>query len=50
VIDLVMMTTVDGTERSEGEWRELLQQAGFEIEKIRRAESGTTSVIEAKLV
>lgn len=50
VVDLVMMTSVDGTERSEGEWKELLQQGGFEIEKIWRPESVTNCTIEAKAV
>jgi hypothetical protein len=47
VIDLMMMTICDGKERTELDWHELLGKAGFKIEKIWRAEVGTTAVIEA---
>jgi demethylsterigmatocystin 6-O-methyltransferase len=50
VIDLMMMTSCDGKERTEGDWNELLGKAGFKIEKIHRAEVGTTAVIEAVVV
>ncbi|TID27967.1 hypothetical protein E6O75_ATG00734 [Venturia nashicola] len=46
-VDLIMMTTCDGKERTEGDWHELLGRAGFRIEKIHRAEVGTVAVIEA---
>jgi demethylsterigmatocystin 6-O-methyltransferase len=49
VVDLIMMTTCDGKERTESDWGELLGKAGFKIEKIWRAEVGTTAVIEASV-
>ncbi|QDS72572.1 hypothetical protein FKW77_000844 [Venturia effusa] len=48
-IDLIMMTVCDGKERTEGDWHELLGKAGFKIEKIHKAEVGTTAVIEASI-
>lgn len=49
LVDLIMMTTCDGCERSESEWRELLSKGGFKIDRILRADTGTVSVIEASL-
>ncbi|KAJ3546932.1 hypothetical protein NM208_g1767 [Fusarium decemcellulare] len=49
-LDLMMMTTCDGQERSESEWHQLLGKAGFRIDRILRPEVGTTSVIEASIV
>lgn len=46
-VDLIMMTTCDGKERTEGDWHELLGKAGFQIFKIHRAQAGTNAVIEA---
>jgi hypothetical protein len=48
-VDLLMMTTCGGAERAELEWHELLGQAGFKIEKIWRADVGTTGIIEASV-
>ncbi|KAL2204564.1 S-adenosyl-L-methionine-dependent methyltransferase [Sarocladium strictum] len=48
-IDLMMMTSLDGQERSESDWRVLLEKAGFKIDRIHRAQVGTTSVIEASV-
>ena len=48
-VDLIMMTTCDGMERAEGEWHELLGQAGFKIDKMWRAQVGTTGIIEASI-
>lgn len=47
--DLMMMTSCDGQERSELEWHELLEKAGFKIDRITKAEIGATAVIEASL-
>ncbi|KAF2427851.1 S-adenosyl-L-methionine-dependent methyltransferase [Tothia fuscella] len=47
VIDLMMMTTLDGKERTEEDWYDLLGKAGFKIVNIWRAEVGTSAVIEA---
>jgi hypothetical protein len=49
LVDLLMMTTCDGGERSVSEWHELLGGAGFKIDDILRAERGATAVIEASL-
>jgi hypothetical protein len=49
-IDLMMMSTCDGKERTEGDWHALLRKASFQIENIHRAEVGTTAVIEAILI
>lgn len=46
-VDLMMMTVCDGKERTEADWQELLGKAGFKIEKIHRAQVGTSAVIEA---
>jgi len=47
IVDLMMMQTCDGMERTESQWHELLGKTGFKIVKIWRAEEGTTAVIEA---
>lgn len=49
-VDLVMMTTCDGKERTEGDWHALLGKAGFKIENIFKAEIGETAVIEASII
>ncbi len=49
MIDLMMMQTCDGMERTETQWHELLKKTGFKIVKIWRADAGTTAVIEAVL-
>lgn len=48
--DVMMMSVCDGAERAEQEWKELLGEAGFKIEKIWRPDAGTTCVIEAVVV
>jgi hypothetical protein len=48
-IDLMMMVTCDGGERAESEWHALLGNAGFKIDKIWRADVGTTGIIEASV-
>ncbi|KAN0102557.1 S-adenosyl-L-methionine-dependent methyltransferase [Hyaloscypha variabilis] len=50
MVDLMMMYTVDGMERTESQWHELLKQAGFKIINILRPDEGTTSVIEAIVI
>jgi demethylsterigmatocystin 6-O-methyltransferase len=50
MLDLMMMQTCDGMERTETQWHELLGKAGFKIVKIWRADVGTTCVIEAVVV
>jgi hypothetical protein len=47
MVDLIMMQTCDGMERTESQWHELLKKTGFKVVKIWRADEGTTSVIEA---
>ena len=47
VYDLMMMVTMGGRERTTGEYRELLEQAGFRIERVIPTGSAL-SVIEAK--
>lgn len=49
MVDLMMMTTCNGKERTEGDWHQLLSKAGFKIEKIHRAEVGAAAVIEATM-
>lgn len=49
MVDLMMMQTCDGTERTESQWHKLLKEAGFEIIRIFRAQVGVTAVIEAVL-
>lgn len=48
-IDIQMMVSCDGQERSESDWHKLLEKAGFKIDKILRAEVGATAVIEASI-
>jgi demethylsterigmatocystin 6-O-methyltransferase len=49
LVDLIMMTSCDGKERSESEWHALLGKAGFKIERILRADVGSTAIIEASV-
>jgi len=46
-IDLTMMIMTGGAERTESEWRNLLQAAGFTLSKVHRKE-GQLDLIEAK--
>ena len=48
-LDLNMMASVSASERTEPQWRESLELAGFHIVKIWSSESGTESLIEAEL-
>ena len=48
LVDLSMMV-LNGMERSETQWHELLGKAGFRIMKIWKAEMGSTATIEAEL-
>ena len=45
--DFNMMTLAAGMERTEAQWKELLESAGLEIEKIWTGEGETESIIEA---
>ena len=48
--DMFMMMLLSGMERSESQWKALLNSAGLDIKKIWRAQSGVCEcVIEAKL-
>ena len=48
-LDLNMMANVSASERTEPQWRELLELAGFHIVKIWSSEPGTESLIEAEI-
>jgi hypothetical protein len=48
VVDLTMML-LNGMERSETQWRVLLNAAGFRVVKIWRAQMGALATIEAEL-
>lgn len=47
--DLTMMVKVAGEERSEANWRELLQSAGYNVVKIWTSPLAAQSVIEAEV-
>jgi hypothetical protein len=47
MVDLMMMQTCDGMERTESQWYELLGKTGFKVVKIWRADEGNAAVIEA---
>jgi hypothetical protein len=49
-LDMVMMAKFSASERTEQNWRALLESAGFQIVKIWTYEPGTESLIEAELV
>lgn len=50
VFDLVMMSFNAGAERTETQWRELLDEGGFEVIKVWPGpEAGADGVIEAVL-
>ncbi|CAL8577904.1 hypothetical protein XPA_003714 [Xanthoria parietina] len=48
-LDLSMMALETGTERTSGQWHDLLASVGFRIEKIWSTNAGLESVIEAEL-
>lgn len=48
-LDIVMMANFSAKERTEQNWRALLQSAGFKIVEIWTYEPGTESLIEAEL-
>ena len=48
-LDMIMMVNFSACERTEQNWRELLDHAGFKIAKIWTDEPGTESLIEAEL-
>ena len=49
-LDIVMMVKFSARDRTEYNWRALLDSAGFKIVKIWTCEPGTESLIEAELV
>ena len=48
-LDMVMMSALSASERTEQDWQTLLESAGFKIVKIWTYEPGTESLIEAEL-
>lgn len=46
--DMLMMLFLSGMERSESQWKAVLNSAGLEIKKIWRADGISEAVIEAK--
>ena len=48
-LDIHMMATVSGMERTEEQWHQLLDSAGLQIVKIWRASPFSEAVIEARL-
>ena len=48
-LDMVMMSILSAIERTEQDWRTLLESAGFKVVKIWTYEPGTESLIEAEL-
>ena len=49
-IDIAMLVNFSGHERTEQQWRALLEPAGFKIVKIWTCDSGTESLIEAEAI
>lgn len=50
VFDIVMMSFNGGAERTETQWRELLDKGGFKVIDVQRApEAGADGMIEAVL-
>ncbi|KAL8716477.1 MAG: hypothetical protein Q9225_006204, partial [Loekoesia sp. 1 TL-2023] len=47
-LDLTMMAVETGSERTSGQWHDLLKSAGLRIEKIWRTDLGLESVIKAE--
>ncbi|PVH79802.1 O-methyltransferase [Cadophora sp. DSE1049] len=50
VSDITMMACLSGKERTEGEWRDLVEGAGLRVVSIWRSVTAVQSVIEAELV
>jgi hypothetical protein len=48
--DLIMMATVNGQERTEGEWRALVTEAGWRVEDITPLRNVWAAAIEIKPV
>ena len=48
-LDLTMMCAHGAEERSEGQWRDMLDQAGLKVVKIWTSAQETESIIEAEL-
>jgi len=48
-LDLLMMSIQCGSERTETDWKVLLESVGFKITKIWLVEEGSESLIEAEL-
>ena len=46
--DMTMMT-LSGTERTEDQWRELLEAAGFELTKVWTAPGVDAAIVEGRL-
>ena len=46
--DILMMLFLSGMERSESQWKAVLDSAGLEIKKIWRADGISEAVIEAR--
>lgn len=49
-LDIAMMANFSASERTEQNWRTLLESAGFKVVKIWTYEPGTESLIEAELL
>ena len=49
-MDMIMLSNFSSSERTEKQWRALLESAGFKIIKIWTYEPGTESLIEAELI
>ena len=49
-MDMIMLTNLSSCERTERQWRALLEPAGFKIIKIWTYEPGTESLIEAEAI
>ena len=47
--DMFMMLLLSGMERSESQWKKIVEASGLEIKKIWRAEGICEGVVEAKL-
>jgi SAM-dependent methyltransferase len=49
MVDLIMLAMVGGRERTETEWRSLLEEGGFTLDRIVSGSTGVMSAIEATL-
>lgn len=48
-LDLTMMCALAGEERSEGQWRDMLDQVGLKVVSVWTRAQGAESIIEAEL-